>query len=79
MVLSVVFGALDVEVAKPAELAVDVAVLDYGGPFWHPSALDFVQLTGIEITLWLDENWLRLLGILVEELLVVHVVLGVEP
>ena len=79
MRLVVVFGALDVEVAKPAELAVNVAVLDYGGPFRHASALDFVQFARIEVTFRFDENRLRLLSIFVEELLVVHVVLIVEP
>ena len=76
--LVVVFRALDVEVAKPTELAVDITFFDNGRPFWHAGALDFIELARIQFTLGLEQDWLRLLEILVEELLKVHVVRIIE-
>ena len=76
--LPVVLRALDVEVAKPPEFAIDIAIFDNGGPLWHASALDLIQLARIQFTLGLEQNWLCLLEILVEELLKVHVVVVIE-
>lgn len=78
MRLRVILRALHVEVAQPAELAVDITFLHNLTPLRHASALDLIQLTRVHITLGLEQNRLLRLEILVEELLEVHVVLVIE-
>lgn len=62
----VILRALDVEVTKPAELSVDVAVLDNGRPLGHAGAFDLVQLARVDIALRLKKNRLLLLEVLIE-------------
>ena len=62
----VILRALHVEVTKPAEFSVDVAVLDNGRPFGHASTFDLVQLTGVDITLRLQKYRLLGLEVLIE-------------
>ena len=52
--LGVVLRELDVEVLDPAEFAINVSFLGKLGVVWHASALHFVFIIWVKLSLWID-------------------------
>ena len=78
MSLVIVLAHLHVEVRKPAQFTINITLLRDSGPLRHAGALDFIVFTRVNRSLRLKQNGLLRLEVLVEELLVMSVVLGVE-
>jgi hypothetical protein len=67
--LVIVLRGLDIEVGNPTQLAINVSLLRQLGVVWHSSALNFVFLIGIELSLRVKHHSLLILKVVVEILL----------